>query len=235
MTQVTQDIEAVRRELADLRTQVAALAGEHQSDSHSAGRPAGAAPDAPAPTDHTPDSERKVAEAVAEKVVMDHLAGMVQGAAKTEPVAAMIIGLVLGDRTGRWRSVNTRGPIGPVGDIGKAARVFAALGHETRLRVLQLLWGGERTAQDLSEGTGLSAGALYHHVRELAAFRWVETPRRNAYVITPAGRQALVCAWEFSRFLIGRSRLGPPGAPHPEANPEGFELEPPEDEDEDDA
>lgn len=116
--------------------------------------------------------------------------------------AAMVVALALGNRNGpTWQLADTNESLGPEGDVGEAARVFSALGNEMRLRVLQLLWDDERTTQDLTEGTGLTQGAVYHHVRELSAFRWVESPRRNAYRITTAGRQALVCTWEFSKFL----------------------------------
>jgi DNA-binding transcriptional ArsR family regulator len=227
MTEATQELAAVRRELAELRTQVQALVAERQSGGRPGERAARNTPDAPPSTDRTMDAGRKVAEADVGKVVGDHLVRMVQGPPEQGPTAAVLIGLVLGDRSGQWRSITTRAPVGPTGDVGEAARVFAALGNETRLRLLQFLWGGERTAQELGEGTGLSAGALYHHVRELAAFRWVETPRRNAYTITPAGRQALVCAWEFSRFLTGQRRLRTPGAPHAEGDTKDLEPESP--------
>lgn len=115
--------------------------------------------------------------------------------------AAISVGLVLGNRHSGWQFAEIRTPIGPDGDVGEAARIFSALGNEMRLKLLQLLWDGERTAQDLTEGTGLTQGAVYHHIRELSAFRWVESPRRNAYSITALGRQALVCAWEFTNVL----------------------------------
>lgn len=134
--------------------------------------------------------------------------------------AAMQIGLVLGNRNGYWNSVTTVGPIGPEGDVSEAARVFSALGNEMRLRLLQLLWEKERAAQELTEGTGLTQGAVYHHVRELSAFRWVESPRRNVYRITPSGRKALVCAREFSSFLgIVLEEPGPKEEPEEEAQP----------------
>jgi DNA-binding transcriptional ArsR family regulator len=120
--------------------------------------------------------------------------------------AAIMVGLVLGNRHSGWQFAEIRTPIGSEGDVGEAARIFSALGNEMRLKLLQLLWDGERTAQDLTEGTGLTQGAVYHHVRELSALRWVESPRRNTYSITPLGRQALVCAWEFTNVLgiLGR-------------------------------
>lgn len=115
--------------------------------------------------------------------------------------AAVIIGLALGNRHSGWQLSETSDVLGSEGDVGEAARIFSALGNEMRLRLLQLLWDGERTTQDLTDGTGLTQGAVYHHMRELTAFRWVESPRRNAFRITPAGRQALACTWEFSKFL----------------------------------
>lgn len=222
MSQATQDLEAVQRELAELRAQVDALAAGGSGPPATLGQAT-----AGRMTDGASSSTARTEARTQRHDITKALIGMLGDAPPGQPAAAMIVGLVLGDRTGHWQSVTTRGPIGPAGDVGEAARVFAVLGHETRLRVLQLLWDGEKTAQELGEGTGLSAGALYHHVRELAAFRWAATPRRNAYAITPAGRQALVCAWQFSQFLTGRSRLKDPGAPPPEGDAAGFEPEPP--------
>jgi hypothetical protein len=92
------------------------------------------------------------------------------------------------------------GAAGPGGDLRETARVLAALGSDTRLRLMQLLWQGEKGAPELAEASGLTTGSLYHHVRELIAFRWIDSPRRNRYVLTPAGRKALAVACAVGRF-----------------------------------
>lgn len=82
------------------------------------------------------------------------------------------------------------------------ARALAALGSEARLRLLQLLWTGEKTAAELAEAAELSTGSLYHHMRELYASRWVEMPQRNRYRLTTTGRKALVSALAVTPQLL---------------------------------
>jgi hypothetical protein len=77
----------------------------------------------------------------------------------------------------------------------RAGALLGALGSEARLRLLLILWRGEKVAQQLADETGLTAGSLYHHMRQLMAHGWVDSPQRNRYVLTHAGRQALVMAW----------------------------------------
>lgn len=52
---------------------------------------------------------------------------------------------------------------------GITAKFFRGLGDPTRVRVLQLLIGGERTVGDLVEETGVLQGRLSSH---LACLRW---------------------------------------------------------------
>lgn len=87
---------------------------------------------------------------------------------------------------------DTEGPQASPETLQDAARAHAALGNEARLRLLQLLWPGEKSAAELAEMSDLSTGSLYHHMRELYAARWVEIPQRNRYRLTTAGRKALV-------------------------------------------
>lgn len=87
-------------------------------------------------------------------------------------------------------------------ELSERARVLAALGSDARLRLLLMLWEGEKAASDLSDVTGLSTGSLYHHMRELIAFRWVGTPQRNRYTLTLLGRKALVTAYALAGALV---------------------------------
>jgi DNA-binding transcriptional ArsR family regulator len=195
------EFDSLRQELAELREQVAMLvqqqaaggAADHRAE-HLQRRLRHAAR-AEATTNVEEDGE---APPELHQRIIDDLAASACGEQIT---AGMLVSLVMGDKTGRWSSVQSQGPIGRDGDVGEAARVFSVLGHETRLRILQLLWDGEKAIQELCEGTNLSTGALYHHLRELDGFRWVKTRQRNAYRITAAGRKALVSAWQFAKFL----------------------------------
>jgi ArsR family transcriptional regulator, virulence genes transcriptional regulator len=65
---------------------------------------------------------------------------------------------------------------------GKAASMMRALSHEARLLVLCELTGGERTAGELVERSGLSQSALSQHLAKLRDEGLVET-RREAQTI----------------------------------------------------
>jgi DNA-binding transcriptional ArsR family regulator len=65
---------------------------------------------------------------------------------------------------------------------GAAAAVMAALSHEARLRVLCDLVGGERTAGELVERSGLSQSALSQHLSKLKAQGLVVTRRKGVSI-----------------------------------------------------
>ncbi len=65
---------------------------------------------------------------------------------------------------------------------GNAAALMRALSHEARLRVLCDLVGGERTAGDLVQRSGLSQSALSQHLSKLREEGLVAT-RREAQSI----------------------------------------------------
>jgi hypothetical protein len=131
-------------------------------------------------------------------------AGVALGVALRQPAvpASPAAAQTAADRGAPVVSTSTMawGAAGPGGDLRETARVLAALGSDTRLRLMQLLWQGEKGAPELAEASGLTTGSLYHHVRELIAFRWIDSPRRNRYVLTPAGRKALAVACAIGRF-----------------------------------
>jgi ArsR family transcriptional regulator len=60
---------------------------------------------------------------------------------------------------------------------GKAAAMMRALSHEARLMVLCELVGGERTAGELVERSGLSQSALSQHLAKLRDEGLVTTRR----------------------------------------------------------
>ena len=180
------ELDAVRRELAELRARVDALTGEAGGE---AGGRAEAAKGYPAR-----------AQAVARQLDAELRA-------KRDSSVVFVAG-ALQEPSGRvvtWSSQTASGADGPCAQfevLQALARAHAALGSEARLRLLQLLWRGEKSAAELAEASGLSTGSLYHHMRELYAARWVETPQRNRYRLTTAGRKALVTALAVTPQLL---------------------------------
>lgn len=67
-------------------------------------------------------------------------------------------------------------------NAGAAAAMMAALSHEARLRVLCDLVGGERTAGELVERSGLSQSALSQHLSRLREEGLVATRREGVSI-----------------------------------------------------
>jgi ArsR family transcriptional regulator len=65
---------------------------------------------------------------------------------------------------------------------GAAAAMMVALSHEARLRVLCDLVGGERTAGELVERSGLSQSALSQHLSRLRGESLVATRREGVSI-----------------------------------------------------
>ena len=64
------------------------------------------------------------------------------------------------------------------------SKAIAALGHPVRLRLLQLILTGTRTAADLQSVDGLgTSGQLYHHLRQLIAAGWLVQSARGHYAV----------------------------------------------------
>ena len=72
------------------------------------------------------------------------------------------------------------------------ARNMAALSHPQRIRILLKLLAGEATHKLLRKITALKAGPLYHHLRELREAGFIGPKTRDLYVITRAGRWAIL-------------------------------------------
>ena len=65
---------------------------------------------------------------------------------------------------------------------------IVALGHPVRLRLLQLILTGTRSAADLQSVDGLgTSGQLYHHLRQLIGAGWLVQTARGHYTV-PGGR-----------------------------------------------
>ena len=74
-------------------------------------------------------------------------------------------------------------------DWSASAAALAALGHPSRLQILQLVARGEaRTAAELAQAEGLgTTGQIYHHLRQLVAGGWLRATTRGRHEV-PADR-----------------------------------------------
>jgi hypothetical protein len=81
------------------------------------------------------------------------------------------------------------------------AAALAALGNPVRLRLLQRVLTGTRTAAELAGGDELgTTGQLYHHLRQLVAAGWLHSSGRGQYAV-PAERVVPLLA-----ILMGAQR-----------------------------
>jgi DNA-binding HxlR family transcriptional regulator len=188
--------DALHQELLELRARVEELAGVL---SRLSGGVASSPPDIAAAAGHPADQAESKAQ-------VDALVAAQLRRQLDDPstVAAAYFAAVLRSGTGQqysWATSTTvRGTFG-LEEARDIARVLSALGSDARLRIMAILWRGETAAAELTAATGLSAGSLYHHIRELCAFGWVNTPQRNRYTLTTRGRRALVTAWALAGVL----------------------------------
>jgi DNA-binding transcriptional ArsR family regulator len=67
------------------------------------------------------------------------------------------------------------------------APALTALGHPSRLRILQLVARGEaRSAADLAHTDGLgSTGQIYHHLRQLVSAGWLRSTTKGQHEVPP--------------------------------------------------
>lgn len=180
------EIDTLRQDLADLRTEVRALRMSGKGRAR-IGEPA-------------PDNR---ANAEWPSLNDQVIAGLKQILGEEGNAVAVCFGGVYQVTGSSSISVLTDGPSRAEGDVREAARVLSVLASDIRLRLLQVLWEGEKTTQELIASAGISGGTLYHHLRELYSLRWVDAPQRNRYVLTPQGRFALIGALRFSGYLGG--------------------------------
>ena len=82
----------------------------------------------------------------------------------------------------------------------RLARLLGAVAHHQRLRILLKLLGGEATRQLLTKATGLKAGPLYYHLRELRSAGLIGPKVRDLYVLTPRGRRAVLTVLAMERM-----------------------------------
>jgi DNA-binding HxlR family transcriptional regulator len=70
-------------------------------------------------------------------------------------------------------------------------RLLSPLAHEARVRIMQAMYDGPKSPDDLSEATGLRSGSLFEHLKELLDATYV-SKQGGAYDLTPLGCQMLV-------------------------------------------
>lgn len=73
-----------------------------------------------------------------------------------------------------------------------AANDISALGHPIRLQICQLTANEPVSVKDLVDRLGMgTTGQVYHHLRTLLDFEWVENAGRSTYRLNPARVDAL--------------------------------------------
>jgi len=85
----------------------------------------------------------------------------------------------------------------------RVADLMAVLSHPQRVILLGKLLEGEATHKLLGRQTGLKAGPLYHHLRELRSAGLIGPKVRDLYVITRIGKRAFLAALAFERLCRG--------------------------------
>jgi len=97
-------------------------------------------------------------------------------------------------------------------DLRRLTQALAAFGSVHRLRILTGLLEGPATYRWLQRRTGLKAGPLYHHVNQLRLAGLVGPRERDIYVLTRAGRNALMVVLALESLLKDRrARPSPAG------------------------
>jgi hypothetical protein len=70
------------------------------------------------------------------------------------------------------------------GNWPELSKTIAALAHPVRLRLLQLIMTGTRSAADLQAADELgTSGQVYHHLRQLVAAGWLVQAMRGQYTV----------------------------------------------------
>lgn len=76
----------------------------------------------------------------------------------------------------------------------RLARMLAAIAHPQRLAILLKLLASEANHKLLTKTTGLKAGPLYYHLRELREAGLIGPRTRDLYVMTRLGRRVILAA-----------------------------------------
>ena len=84
------------------------------------------------------------------------------------------------------------------------AGLFRVLGHPARVRIIELLRGGERSVGSLQEGLGLESGATSQHLAALRRVGLVESRREGTSVYYRASDERVFELLEAGRALVTR-------------------------------
>ena len=84
------------------------------------------------------------------------------------------------------------------------AGLFRVLGHPARVRIIELLRGGERSVGALQEGLGLESGATSQHLAALRRVGLVESRREGTSVYYRASDERVFELLEAGRALVTR-------------------------------
>lgn len=84
------------------------------------------------------------------------------------------------------------------------AGLFRVLGHPARVRIIELLRGGERSVGALQEGLGLESGATSQHLAALRRVGLVESRRAGTSVYYRASDEKVFELLEAGRALVTR-------------------------------
>lgn len=87
---------------------------------------------------------------------------------------------------------------------GDLSRLLATVAHQQRLAMLCELLAGEATHKTLAKLTGLKAGPLYYHIRELRAAGLIGPKVRDLYTLTRRGRRMILGVLAIERLTRGR-------------------------------
>jgi DNA-binding transcriptional ArsR family regulator len=104
-----------------------------------------------------------------------------------EPGAVLYAGAVSvpGGEHYEWQIGRTTGSLLD-DDWTLGAAVLGALAHPVRLRLLQQVLHGVRTAAELGADERLgTSGQLYHHLRQLVSAGWLRSTLRGQYAVPP--------------------------------------------------
>lgn len=81
------------------------------------------------------------------------------------------------------------------------ARICAGLGHAVRVQIVATLLPGPATYRELADLTESKPGPLYHHLNQLRLAGLLDSPGRDAYALTAAGRKAALTWLALSKLL----------------------------------
>ena len=88
--------------------------------------------------------------------------------------------------------------------LEELARVLSAFGSAHRLQILTSLLYGPATYRTLQRASDLKAGPFYHHINQLRLAGFLGPKTRDLYVLTRAGRNALLVALSLSSLIKDR-------------------------------